>query len=239
MIKISSRIEPIIKPKNKIPTIETFNKKLGRLITTHSLDSYNPQWVKTEIKNSLGKTLGYEMYSLNSNSHKGCGATMEVEKEYRQRGLKIGEVLRLSSIIGIMENEISEFEIYSKPSAIYFHSKYKFEPAITEFQQRDDALESIIRNSKSGYEYYKNEAKKIQEKICFNTDNEMQRKLCADTSALVSEYIQKVLETGTETEYLNHTFNTGLRMVLKRDEIIKNKDFFNDLFLKHGINYKI
>ena len=55
MIKISSRIEPIIKPKNKIPTIETFNKKLGRLITTHSSDSYNPQWVKTEIKNSFGK----------------------------------------------------------------------------------------------------------------------------------------------------------------------------------------
>ena len=237
MIKISSRIEPIIKPKNKIPTIETFNKKLGRLITTHSSDSYNPQWVKTEIKNSFGKTLGYEMFSLNSNSHKGCGATMEVEKEYRQKGFKIGEVLRLSSIIGIMENEISEFEIYSIPHAIYFHSKYKFEPAITRFEERDNTLLAIITNSKKGYEDFKEEAETLLEEASRDKNSENQRKLCEDTNSLVKKYIQKVLET--EDGYKNHPFQQGIRMILTKDEIIKNKDFFNSLFIKHGINYKI
>ncbi len=238
MIKITNRFEPIInKPKLKLPSIRVYNRNFGELVTTHSTDRFSPQWITTELRSRLNKKLGYEILSLDKNRKKGLGASLEVEKEYRQKNNRFGEILRLSSIIGILENDISEFEIHSKPGAIYFHSKYKFEPQITEFQQRDDALQSIINNSKIGFDYYKKEAENLQEKICFYTDDETQRRLCIDTSALVGDYIQKVSET--EKEYLNHPFSTGLRMILKKDKIIENKEFFNDLFAKHVINYKI
>ena len=140
--------------------------------------------------------------------------------------------------MGIMENGISEFEIHSKNSAIYFHSKYKFEPAITNFEERNSALLSIIRNSKKeGYEELKEEAEEILEIAYRDTSSETQRRLCKETNSLAKRYIQKVLET--KDEYKNHPFDNGMRMILRRREIVENKDFFNNLYAKHRIDYKI
>ena len=233
MVTINKITTTIINPKR----IETSHKILGKLSTVHKPDKYNPEWIRTELKNQFGKTLGFELLCFNKDSKKGTGAVIEIEKEYRQKGFKFGEILRLSSIIGIMENNISEFEIHSKPTAIYFHSKYKFEPAITQFEERDKTLLAIITNSKKGYEDFKKEAEKLLEKAYLDKNDETQRRLCVDTNSLTKKYIQKILET--KSEYKNHPFLHGIRMILTKDEIIKNKSFFNNLFIKHNINYKI
>ena len=236
MIKVTSRIEPIIKQKTKLPKIKTFNKNLGELVTTHTRDSYSAQWIKTEVKNMYNKSLGHEMYSFNSDSQTGTGATMLVEREYRQKGFKIGEILRLSSIMGIIENDISEFEIYSKPTSIFFHSKYKFEPAITSFEERNAALLTIINNAKEGFEEFRTEAEELLEESYRKNTPEIQRNLCKETNLLLEKYIEKIIKTDN---YKNFPFRSGIRMVLTREKIIQNKDFFNSLFAKHGIDYKI
>ena len=238
MIKVTNRFQPIMKnPKIKMPEIKFDNKIFGELTTAHSTDNYNPRWITTEIKNKFNKRLGYEILSFDKETKKGLGATLKVEKEYRQTNNRFGEILRLSSIMGILENGISEFEIHSKPTAIYFHSKYKFEPAIIQFEERDNALLAIIANSKEGYESFKEEAETLLEETYRNKIDEKQRALCKETNSLIKKYIQKALET--KDEYKKHPFQHGIRMILTREKIIQNKDFFNSLFAKHGIDYKI
>ena len=36
-----------------------------------------------------------------------------------------------------------------------------------------------------------------------------------------------------------YPFDYGFNMKLTKENVIKNMDFFNNLFKKHGINYKI
>lgn len=232
MVTVKKINTPIINTRS----IEASNKILGKLTTIHKTDKYNPQWIRTELKNQFGKTMGFELLTFNKEEKKGTGAVIEVEKEYRQKGFKFGEILRLSSIIEILENQIDEFEIHSKPSAIFFHSKYKFEPAINRFDERDSALLSIIENSKEGFEEIKEEAEGLLEVSYRKKDPETQRQLCKDTNALLKKYIEKIQKT---EYYKNFPFKCGMRMILTRNEILKNREFFNSLFINHRINYRI
>ena len=191
----------------------------------------------TELKNTKGKLLGKEIFSLDPNNKKLQGFFIEIAPEYRKKHFKFGELLRLSSIIEMLENRMSKFEIYSKDTAIYFHSKYKFIPNIQTFVDRDKALESIISNQQPGFEEYAKKAAQILEKIKTCTTSEMQRQLRSETNTLTLEYIQKVLEN--KNTYPSHPFKYGMDMLLTKEKILENKNFFNELFKTHGIDYQI
>ena len=108
------------------------------------------------------------------------GQYIEVLPEYRQHNYFFGELLRLASIIELLENKLKQIEIYSKNTAVYFHSKYKFKPAIKNFNERDKVLESIIENEMNGYEDLRLRAKVLQNLIK-DTDipeNQRKRLLC-------------------------------------------------------------
>ena len=224
---------------NNIPRIKINNPILGEIHTKHIKDSFNPSYITTELRNSVGNLLGKELFSLEEGNPKSMGLTMEVEQEYREKGFKFGEILRLSSIMMIIQNKIKEFEIYSKHSAIYFHSRYMFEPAITNFQERDSALQSIIKNceGKEEYKEFQREAEEILENSFTHKDAKIQRDLCNETNILLKKYIAKVLEK--KSEYREHPFSTGITMKLTDNNIFINKNFFNNLFKKHNIDYKI
>ena len=224
---------------NNIPKIRINNPILGEIQTKHVRDSFNPSYITTELRNNVGKLLGKELFSLDECNPKSVGLTMEVEQEYRQKGFNFGEILRLSSIMMMIQNKIKEFEIYSKHSAIYFHSRYMFEPAITNFQERDSALQSLIKNceGKDEYKEFQSEAKEILEKSIIDKDARTQRDLCVQTNSLLKKYISKVLEK--KNEYKEHPFSSGITMKLTDDNIFTNKKYFNDLFKKHKIDYEI
>ena len=126
--------------------IKFFNKALGELTLSSKRDTFRPEWITTTIKNKMGKTIGKEIYELNPKTKYGMGSILYVLEEYRKKGFRLGELLRLSSIMEILKSGVSEFEIFSKESAIYFHSKYKFIPAITDPKERDNALKSVVKN---------------------------------------------------------------------------------------------
>ena len=57
------------------------------------------------------------------------------------------------------------------------------------------------------------------------------------TNDLINRYFNKI--SNKKEEYKNHPFKFGIHMKLTMENILKNKDFFNELFKKHKINYVI
>lgn len=221
-----------------IPPIKIKNKYLGEVSTYSYRDQFKPHWIITELRNKNKKVLGQEIFTLFDDTKTASGALIEVEPEYRNRGWNFGEILRLSSIMAILENKIREFEIYSKNTAVYFHAKYKFEPAIKEFKERDLALKNIIKNCITPeYESFKIEAENILLQAQKNKHSILQRNYCIKTNDLLKRYILRALSSKDECK--KHSFDYGMRMVLTNDRIKTNKNFFNRLFEKHHIDYHI
>lgn len=167
-------IRPILKtvtPTDSriVSTLRTKNEIFGELVVDTRIheDGYNR--LISEIKNRMGKTLGEEIFSIDNKNKTMFGYLIETLPEYRQKGYGFGELMRLSSIITMIENNIQKLKITSKNTAINFHKKYKFQPA-------------------------------------------------------------EIASTAPK-KYLD--------MELTTQDIIENKNFFNELFKKHGIDYEI
>lgn len=229
----------------KLCSLKIPNNKAGELSLNVQEDSTGIGYCFiSKLKNRFGKQLGSETFAMNENSQDIGGLYITVEPEYRNKlkepngktGYSFGEILRLASIIEILENKIKNFIIHSKNTAIYFHSKYKFEPAITSFSERNYALESIINNNQKGYEDIVQKAEELLNLAHTTSDSTTQRELCKKTNKLLKRYITRVL---SKNEYKNHPFSYGIQMVLTDETIQANRDFFNKLFKKHGIDYTI
>lgn len=154
------------------------------------------------------------------------------------KNMKIGELLKLMDIINLLENKLPHIKLYSKDSAVYFHAKYKFEPIITRFTERDSLLRSIANDTQNGFQEIVQRAKNLIEKITQNNTGKAQREFCKETNKIVSDYIRLVQE-GEKNEYKKHQFNTGFSMILTKPTIEENKNFFNELFNQHNIDYTI
>ena len=188
-----------------------------------------------ELRNKLGKLLGHECYSHFNNTDSMTGLYIEVLPEYRQKNYFFGEILRLASIIQMMENKVRTFSIKSKDTAIYFHSKYKFEPSVTSFKDRDELLKTLAEDTSDDFQGLAVQAKDLIGQINSPSSAEAQRTMCKQANELLKRYIKKA----TAKQDIKHKFNWSMDMTLKDKTIMENKDYFNALFVKHGIDYKI
>ena len=192
----------------------------------------------TELRNRFDKLLGYEEFAYFEGSPNMSGLFIRVNDEYKQKGFNFGEILRLSSIIEIMENKVKNFEIISKDTAIYFHAKYKFTPNLA-FSDRDKFLKTLSGDKSNGYEKFSLKAQDLADKLKIakeNADIPQQRKICAETNEVLGEYLDKVI---AEKSQKQHPINFTMPMTLTDENILKNKEFFNQLFKKHGIDYNV
>ena len=69
-----------------------------------------------------------------------------------------------------------------------------------------------------------------------NADMPQQRKICVETNEVLGEYLDKVI---AEKSQKQHPINFTMPMTLTDENILKNKEFFNQLFKKHGIDYNV
>lgn len=192
----------------------------------------------TELRNRFDKLLGYEEFAYFEGSPNMSGLFIRVNDEYKQKGFNFGEILRLSSIIEIMENKVKNFEIISKDTAIYFHAKYKFTPNLA-FSDIDKFLKTLSGDKSNGYEKFSQKAQDLANKLKIakeNADMPQQRKICAETNEVLGEYLDKVI---AEKSQKQHPINFTMPMTLTDENILKNKEFFNQLFKKHGIDYNV
>lgn len=206
--------------------IKLHNEKIGDIFVkiNHRQGHNNFQ---IDVENKLGKNLGYEVISIDNDKCKKIeGFNIKVEDEYQRKNFRLGELLRLASIMEMMENNSSHIKIYSKNTAIYFHAKYKFEPLMNDINERKHALDSISKDKSQKFLDLVEKAKTISKKLSRQ-----------ETKDLVNEYIARALKNEKPEKF--HKFEKGMTMILTREQVLKNKEFFNKLYERHGINYKI
>ena len=241
MIKVNS-VKPSIKlyspdePRNLCSLIVPHNKA-GELNVNVKEDSYgNGYRFIIELKNKFGKLLGFEQYTHFENTDYMTGLLINVIPEYRRKNYFFGEILRLASIIQMLENNIKTFSIKSKDTAIYFHAKYKFKPSVTSFQDRNKLLDTVAKDTAPAFKDIALKAKALADKISSQPSAAKQRNFSVEANKLFTQYINRSLK---EKNINNHKFNWVMDMTLEQKNILENKDYFNSLFAKHGIDYEI
>lgn len=241
----------LIKPKIINATVNDARKLCSFPLTTKSIGEYSLSTrlggdyefnkIFIEIKNKFNYLLANEEIVLPPGKEPMEGLYLTVDPGYRsaqKNNLRFGEILRLASIIEMLENGKNLFKIYSKNTAVYFHSKYKFEPNMNAVSDANRVLESIIKNKKQGLQEYSLEAERI---LSFNRPNmsyEERKAYCKAANELTKEYIKKVQSLGKDA-YKEYPFDFGMDMVLTKDMLIRKRAVFNDLFKKHSIDYTI
>lgn len=225
-------------PRKIVKNFSFKNKLLGDLfVHTYPTDRTN-LYFRTEIANKLGKPLASELYQIEPSTRNIYGFQIITNEEYRQKGFRFGEILRLSSIIEMIENCSRYMRITASKSAVYFHAKYKFQSDINDFKKAEHILSSIIKDKSDGFLDLKKEAYIILRNLKKNSENLPELdKIFLQTNALVSKYLERALKSSNPQKM--HPFSESLPMILTRKHVMKNKEFFNKLLESHNIEYKI
>lgn len=217
------------------------NKDLGNLKVSFEKpnNSENKSYIK--IINNAKEVIGREILSLYKDMKYMYGFNISVLPKYRNTGAnskhRLGELLRLSSIITMLKNKYKSIKIYSINEAVYFHSKYKFEPNIEDINEAKLVLKSISEDLSPQFSDIAKNAKKLLLKKPNKKNLKSKIDYLNKVNDLVNIYIKKVLLLTKNGE--GHDFAKGFDMILTEETIKKHAKFFNNLFKKHGINYQI
>ena len=196
-----------------------------------------------ELKNSLQKVFSTESMLIEPKSQRIRGLNIETIEEYRatNKGRKygFGELVRLTSIMEMLENKCKYISIFAKNTAVYFHAKYKFQPNITDKKNAANALMTIINDKSNNFKLLSNRAKKLYKKLIQSESLSVEQEslLLKKINSLVNYYIKKALSEGKHGK--GHEFEKGMDMILTEEIIQKERNFFNKKYRNQGIKYKI
>lgn len=179
------------------------------------------------IGNGLKPEIGTHRYFIEYDIMYG----LKMETDLAERNQGFGELMRLMSLITMKENKLSEIKIESLLSAISFHRKYFFEPDVEQNPFPIDILLKNIKNDKTLPAQFRKEAMKLLEQ---HQDNFVKKvNLLVDEIMDRQFFTRRLLTTPDGYAYCT------IPMRLKHSVVNRNKDFFNKLFKKHGIDYEI
>lgn len=146
----------------------------------------------------------------------------------------VGSIMHLTHIISMLENQIDKIELYSMGNAIFFHSKFKFEPDISSFEDITDFLvkEILLKRSKDT-----RFTKTISD--TYNLfSNTSQKDKIEQGNKIIYDYLQTVNKLKLNNDD-NFSIINGFDMVLTKDKVLQEKEYFNKLFKRFGIDYQI
>lgn len=196
-----------------------------------------------ELKNSLKKVFSTESLMIEPKAQRIRGMNIETAEEYRatSKGRRhgFGELVRLTSIMEMLENKCSSISIFAKNTAVYFHGKYKFQPNITDPKSALEALTTVINDKSASFKPLSDRAKKLYKQLEQNEalSSEQKTLLFKKINSLVNTYIKKALAEGKGGK--GHEFEKGMDMILTQEVVQKEKKFFNQRYKRQGIDYKI
>ena len=194
-------------------------------------DAKDSVWFISKIADKENKTLGSYNYQVNLTSKKIGSGYIHTVGQYRHKG--IGEIMRLASLMELKENNINAIEINALPEAIQFHHNYKFKPNITQRFWAIKILQNICKNPNI-QENHRQKADSLCQHISEKTNWLLDKKKAKSVNYFI-ENILKTYKSNWQTAGLSLT----IPMILTKNNMNKFSSFFNDLFKKHGINYKI
>lgn len=162
----------------------------------------------------------------------------------KQRGKGFGVILHLNNIIELMENDLDKIELYSMGQAVLFHGKCKLQPALRDKDDIETALYTVSLKDYNKFPQIENVVQKAVDCLneifftgglyCLNKEN------LKKANDIVDEYIELInTQKLTPQEREDFGFPSGFDMVLTKERILENKEFFNNLFEKYKIDYKI
>ena len=144
-----------------------------------------------------------------------------------------GTIMHLCSIMELLENNYPLIKLSSLSKAIYFHSKMKFEPAIDNLKELTSHLQGeVIDNSPEKLEYFSEKAKRLLADKSIDEEAFLKK-----GNQILADYIQAIRKGKFNRE--EHKFLEGFTMILTKENILKNKDFFNKLLKDFRIDYLI
>lgn len=197
---------------------------------------------KTIVSANHSKSIARTNFKLDKKSKILHCSTMDVFDK-KQRGRGYGVVMHLMNIIELMENNFDKIKLIAMPNAVLFHGKCKFAPVLKDFH---DILTVMLAISKKNTKKYKdlkpvvdkagkyfNEVYSTGSVSCLNDDKVYANEIAKEYLEIISA---KKLSPEEKKEY---GLNPVMYMELTKEEILKNKDFFNKLFKKFMIDYKI
>ena len=234
-------IKPIADTLRKGCYIDLNNALHKNLSITSKKYLHGEDMFITELKNAENKILGKEIFGFSpSNMKEMFGFDILISQfDDRNKGNYWGELLRLISIIEMLENKMQEFRIYSKNTAIYFHSKYKFEPNINSIEDSINALKSMTLAKGTFLEDLATRAEELLDTIEKNKANLYgNQNFFGLINWSVRQYIEEILNLKKDA-YKDFPFKNGFYMRLPKEKIDKNAPFFSQLFEKHGIKYDL
>lgn len=196
------------------------------------------------VEHPLGFEYGTELLHFNIHDHYIVGKDMYVSERYQDSGYRIGEILRLSSIMMLIKNNFNFIKLYATNPAVLFQAKYKFEPNIAMPGERLEALASVIKNKKEpNMEEIKRlaiETYKEAKSIAYNDRNTPRSlELYETTNKLLADFMKQMFKNGRRITPSRQPFDMGMSMILTKDRIIENKEFYNKLYRKHNIDFQI
>lgn len=161
-----------------------------------------------------------------------------------QRRKGIGMVMHLNNVINMLENNLNSIKLFSLGNAVLFHSKCKFEPNIKAFVTLKKILSEISAKDTVMFPEIKDVVQRADDfvlKIKYNNSKiNDYNKLTQDGNKIVQDYLdilssKKLSPVGR----YKYSFQEGIDMILTKEKVLENKDFYNKLFEKYNIDYEI
>lgn len=178
----------------------------------------------TEIGHCLFDYLDYGMFHISAINN------------YSNRLKGVGSVLHLTEIISMLENNAKETQLYSVGSAINFHARFGYKSDIQTLSEIKSFLIEEIE-----LKYAEN---KMFSGIIKKNHNWFADKKTPDTekikngNKIIDEFIQFINENDLRYPDV-HNIKKGINMRLTREDVLKNKEYYNNLLSKFNIDYHI
>ena len=142
MVKMNFLSKPVWKNFSDVKLCSfSLNKQgLGEISAnvSHRRDNY----YLTTLAAKDGKTLGTDSFGMYPEEKRMFDFDITTLPFFRGK-FRLGELMRLISIMEMFENNLEFMELYSRETAINFHAKYGFRPDIKRFLHRDMTLKTI------------------------------------------------------------------------------------------------
>lgn len=148
-----------------------------------------------------------------------------------------GTVLHLAKIITMLENNCTEIQIKSINTAVIFHAKNGFRSNLQNKKECHYALITMINAIFKSEELAvpASKASDILTKLNWSTD---------EVNEVFNEFLDIICKLPKEISNSIHFKTSGMQdvlygMKLTKEDVLKNKDFYNNLFKKYCIDYQI
>ena len=212
-----------------------YGKDNGILLTEKlspaSMKIVNADKINTIVEDMNEKELGFYEYYIDWQDRTIKKGNIMVNCKEQRKGL--GEILRLSSLIEFRKNNLNKINIFAAAKAIPFHIKYKFRPNFENKQEILNNLQEIQENTLA-IEYFRRRAKKLARSIQLKPNESIDKKELKEINQFFYAFIKQHL-----FKWQDSRLKFGIPMELTKETVNGAADFFNRLFEKHGIDYRL